>query len=265
MSARTQGPMSTILLLVPLTAVPMFAIFGIPQLAPVPPLVDGVDQEPEWPGQSASLGMAAEFPDAEPLPAGISRDVSPQQHASQPNSFYDNRMAGGYSSVGNAENSAESRSVANSTLEGAKIVPVGYQNSMEPAEVGTQQQFGDFPADPLTGGQSRSMPSDMSHFEDATPFSPSQPNSSTRQESPATGNVGLTSISTWDEAFNRLEALGIAKYRLEPARNPREFLFVCSLATDDSSRITRRFEAVATDPLQAVTQVIAQIETWTQR
>lgn len=71
--------------------------------------------------------------------------------------------------------------------------------------------------------------------------------------------------SAWRRAIQRLNRLGIDDYRLEPGAQPHRFLFVCSHRSSRDSHIVLRFEAESNDPLDAVEQVLRQIEQSRQR
>ena len=77
----------------------------------------------------------------------------------------------------------------------------------------------------------------------------------------ATSADGLT----WRRAVQRLNELGIHQFRLEPGRDNGDFYFACDFSPDQDSRITRRFEAEAAEPLHAVELVLRQIDEWTRR
>lgn len=67
---------------------------------------------------------------------------------------------------------------------------------------------------------------------------------------------------TWTMARRRLAELGIQQFHLEPGHGADSFLFVCMFAPGDDPRVTRRFEAEAADPLAAVQEVLTQIDAW---
>jgi hypothetical protein len=69
---------------------------------------------------------------------------------------------------------------------------------------------------------------------------------------------------TWKSAAERLQELGITSYHLEPGANPTSFLFVCSFCPAQNPNVTMRFESEAADPLVAVDDVLAQIDRWQQ-
>ena len=68
--------------------------------------------------------------------------------------------------------------------------------------------------------------------------------------------------TTWQSAARQLEDLGISSYHLEPGSEAGSFLFVCSFCPQTSPNVTMRFEAEAIEPLDAVDDVLAQIDHW---
>jgi hypothetical protein len=69
----------------------------------------------------------------------------------------------------------------------------------------------------------------------------------------------------WQDAARRLKKLGIRKYRLESRIDEQNFVFMCTFASPDNPRVVRRFEADADNPLEAVQQVLVQIDEWRSR
>ena len=67
---------------------------------------------------------------------------------------------------------------------------------------------------------------------------------------------------TWSGARRKLADLGIERFHLEPGLDRDEYLFVCMFTPGDDPQITQRFEAEAGDPLEAVRQVLTQIDGW---
>ena len=70
---------------------------------------------------------------------------------------------------------------------------------------------------------------------------------------------------TWTEAVQRLNALGIHRFQLQPGRNEHEFHFSCLHTPANNPRVTHRFEAEAGEPLRAVQLVLQQIQEWQQQ
>ncbi len=69
---------------------------------------------------------------------------------------------------------------------------------------------------------------------------------------------------SWRQASKILDELGVQTYSLSPGLNPGEFRFVCLVSSTDDPRVSRRFESHSTDPLVAVEQVIGQVTRWTR-
>ena len=83
------------------------------------------------------------------------------------------------------------------------------------------------------------------------------------EEDPTSG-TGSEQL-TWDAAIRRLKSLGIQKYRLESVPGQDSFMFSCTVYPANNSRMTRRFEAEAEEPLLAVQKVLDQVDEWRSR
>jgi hypothetical protein len=71
--------------------------------------------------------------------------------------------------------------------------------------------------------------------------------------------------SAWKRAVARLNALGIRDYQLQPGERDGEFNFSCRFAARGNPRVIHRFEAESADPLDAVNQVLRQLDDWRAR
>jgi hypothetical protein len=80
-------------------------------------------------------------------------------------------------------------------------------------------------------------------------------------ESPTSSNHA----SAWKRAVGRLNALGIRDYQLQPGEREGEFNFSCRFAARSNPQVIHRFEAEAPDPLDAVNQVLRQLDDWRAR
>ncbi|MFO1095940.1 MAG: hypothetical protein U0992_21935 [Planctomycetaceae bacterium] len=78
---------------------------------------------------------------------------------------------------------------------------------------------------------------------------------------PADVEKGLT----WKSAAERFHELGITSYHLESGSEVGSFLFVCSFCPEATPNVTMRFESEKAEPLDAVEDVLAQIDRWQQR
>jgi len=93
--------------------------------------------------------------------------------------------------------------------------------------------------------------------------------SPSRAAAPAvpSGSASQPAVSslTWTSAAQRFQELGITSYHLEPGADPASFLFVCSFCPAGNANVTMRFESESGDPLAAVDDVLAQIDRWQQQ
>ena len=83
----------------------------------------------------------------------------------------------------------------------------------------------------------------------------------------ATGETTVGGASFAAEPFrsiqDRLRELGATYYLLESWGNRQQmFRFYCKMAVGGNPNYTHYFEAMESDPLQAMRQVLAQVETW---
>ena len=66
----------------------------------------------------------------------------------------------------------------------------------------------------------------------------------------------------WEAARRKLDALGIRQFRLETWGHPPQFRFTCWVPLKGNPFITRQFQASAADELEAVWQVLGEVEHW---
>ncbi len=255
MQRRKTGFATPILMLIPMLGVPAMAIFGIPQFEALRSSFAAPADEPELPGfHENRLGHSAigttramQVPTTQPL------DVF------QP---YDKPAAPDAKPVDNFGNESVRWSdplrMANNQPAPASAV----QRNVSPREASIRasrqihQQVYDIFAD---------------DFRDQSPANQPAPSYAQATTSPRATSMRVEPIGTaspegltWRDAIDRLNAYGSTSYRLTPgAKN--DYRFVCLVRSPDDDRITRRFEAESTEPLVAVEDVLAQIETWRQR
>jgi hypothetical protein len=65
---------------------------------------------------------------------------------------------------------------------------------------------------------------------------------------------------TWRKAVQTLNRMGITDFLLQPGSRSEEFHFSCVFPSSDNPRIAHRFEAEDADPLRAVQKVLQQIQ-----
>ncbi len=253
MHARTSGSFTAILMLLPLIAVPMFAVFGIPQFAPV----------------VASLSSQLGQNQAQPA---IASETGEMQNSSNADYFQEQNE--------NWPNSRRARpqaAVMTSPSSGDQWDPFAQQasyesESMQPATARVPHAKSSPPQRAMQGwavDPARATETSTEFHAVAVAESRGLVNGSFEGEFPQEGQQQRVPLQqseplTWQEAAARLAELGIRQYKLEPGERMNEFHFACSYTPKDDPRITHRFEAEATEPILAVKKVLAQIEEWLQ-
>ena len=105
---------------------------------------------------------------------------------------------------------------------------------------------------------------DLASASTSTSFdeSPRLPPSTNAARQNATG-AAPSAADPFHAIPNRLRQLGATYYLLESWGNEQKiFRFYCKMAVGGSTDYTRYFEATHSDPLQAMLQVLRQVETW---
>lgn len=238
MGTRAGSTIGAFLLSIPVSAILLMAIFGIPRLAP------GVGGDGNW-------------QDPRQLFANLTgrssngSDVFDQYHsgAGQPatedpfgRGAPDRQMGGG--AVASAPRWGESQAVD----RGAPPI----RREMEAGA--SEWPFSRTDARPSATGEG------------------GRPNASPMAESllasrggagadPSRGGAQIT----WGDARRQLAEWGISDFHLEPGLDGDSYLFVCTFSPGDDPRVTHRFEAETSDPLTAVASVLNQIDGWLQQ
>jgi len=242
MSGTSHSPLATVLLLVPIVTVPLLAIFGVPQIMPLPPKTTEHRKEarktetdaPEFvPGPAP--GPARNWPDFAEAPARTPDAIEnpwPDEVLSDPT----------------ARALADRRAEAQKRIEArdsrAVVMPVNHATT-----------------DPIDDRLAAASHTEQSMAYVRQP----QPGSSSQKSRPRNGS-GMAAVPpetlTWQSAVRRLNELEIRNYRLEPGQKPEHFMFICSYTPTDNPRVSYRFEAEADEPLRAVEKVLTQIDAW---
>lgn len=281
MRSKSNDFFSTILMLIPLVAVPMLAIFGIPEISPV--------KKSTLNETGLSNGHGSNVPHSEEISFGAASneiDLGSEAKLSQQSRLNQNKR--GFGKMASAKNGSfkeEEWLPPSSALEGwelenepAKLKPgqnvpeLAAANSEKPLERSLENkpvQQASFnltqPVREPAGAFSQEI---QQVKNDTNPFEQTAPS---RQKAVAAKEVDeqfrlraekllRRDPVTWSAAVEKLNELGIRDYRLEPGARPNEFLFSCSYSPPQNPRISRRFEAEAADPLQAVIRVLQQVD-----
>jgi hypothetical protein len=255
MGAQSGGSWGTFLMSVPLAAIPLMAIFGIPQFAPVAASPD--DEE-------VSHGEARSERDihdryrrrSSDLLSGFDDRERTERLSDAP--IYDPFR----------EDTAPTREPADMPgprrrIAGPTDVPVAMADDRTRAT----------PLVPNGGRAEEQRDSDWLNATDATAEHATVPTSvrtavngaadEAAQLTETGGREGESAAPlTWREAARELSDRGIDNFRLERGHDAESFLFVCTLAPGDAPHVTMRFEAEAIEPLAAVSSVLDQVDVW---
>ncbi len=228
MSAKAGGSLATVLMSIPLAAIPLMAIFGIPEFTPVSASSEGDRRtirdeghrdDPVSYRRRASDVLAP-------------RDGAPVRRATRDDAGYEDPF--------------------NSTTELAGVdrglTDAGSGEGVVDAQAGPPVRR------PRTVGQ---LPAEADVYGTRLQDEPRAP-------SPPSDDATRSAHSriTWKDASRQLQELGITQYHLERGQQHDTFLFVCMFSPGDSPQVTQRFEAEAHEPLAAVQAVLDQINDW---
>jgi hypothetical protein len=234
MRTSAQSSLATVLLLIPILAVPMFAIFGVPQFTPTvkSPFEEETSSRRKNESEAPAFSPTSSERDSFDQFASNAADSMPtwgDDTADRAAKTLADRRA-------NAKPERSSREA--SRTEPTEPSPFAMASGTENAGV------------VVPGSYRRSRPTND------TVDAP--PRKVTHRDPP----TAMDSQLTWRDAVQRLNAMGIRNFRLEPGHQPSQFLFNCSYTPRDNPRVSYRFEAEADEPLRAVERVLEQIDTW---
>lgn len=288
---RSNG-LATVLLMVPVLTVPALAIFGIPQFAPVvaSPLDEGTDFERDHRGGSSPRLSSRDdlFGDVEGF--GSDSDMIDEPPAKKRKSSLSGKSQRSLRSKGasapswNDDLNSSSDSTNRKRMTASNIdefsdqdsppmpksprKPLALEKSSQDKQRPSQSSKGDglaqlgTPAEIDSGLNSSGSGNDNSFDNERSPANDDRPrgNELRRTKPRATAET-----LSWSAAVDRLNQLEIRNFRLEPGRQPGQFMFICVYTARDNPGVMHRFEAEAEQPLKAVENVLDQIAEWQQR
>ena len=267
MRSASNGLATTLLLLVPLVAVPFAAAIGLPQL-------------------SATTAAATEPPDVQPVeraPADESRPPAAEQTVARSQPSADDLFAPLDAAATSPRETAYEEPVSADALARDRRARV---RSRLAALAGTDQEQA--PAAASAGSHAGADPIVRDDaFADTTAAAlvsagpaPAAAERGARvaprpfpRHSEPSGNVpagdGSLPIGgselTWERAVQRMQELGIEDFALSPGAADQGFHFRCQLSDAGDPGVIHRFEAEAADPLAAVAAAIEQVEGWLEQ
>lgn len=222
-----KSTIAAFLMSIPLSAIGLMAVFGIPQMAPGSLLQKGFGQAS---GQEEDVVRGDYFEDEEETPASRRRRSRPS---------------------GRSESESAAPAFDDDSSNRTTSSPRSSRSSAWDDE---KEEMGEGGVNPFANRTRSAAPGHDTSLETA------DAGSATRERitNPRTN-------LTWKSARNRLTELGVTHFHLERGSSDESFLFVCMFSPGDDPRVTRRFEAEAPEPLAAVDGVLGQIDTWMQR
>lgn len=228
MSSRAGSTVLTFLMSIPIAAVGLMAVFGVPPLSSVIAASrgqnidlgfdddrsshsgkserDGTEEEaPSWSDSETELGAVAEFePDAE-----TDRD-----------------------DLGFSRPSSKSPRKRTSSTSDADEDPLKFDDERSTSD--------------RSNSKTRGLKRDA-----ANPFP--------EDEAPSSGRGSRVSMK---DSLKKLNTLNVKKYHLVPGSEPNTWLFVCMFAPGDDQKVIHRFESEDPDPDLAVAKTVEQIDAW---
>jgi hypothetical protein len=255
MQSPTAVVFRALVMLACLVAIPLAAVVGksLPEI--VKGLVDG-----QWRGHSAAAcGSLTEAPRFQPgpradTPSGVSaqppsRDGWPPQ-LQHPQPIPSWRVAPTTPPVVQAGYEAPARQASRSAVPGWPSGSVSREELGGPRPAALRVV-------PVHQQQSAIEP-ERRQWSAPGPSQPPEPSNPAGQVRPATDQ--FTAIQA------RLRHLGATYYLLESWGNRAQlYRFYCKMAVGGNPNYTHYFEATDSDPLQAMTRVLRQVETWLAR
>lgn len=236
MSSRAGSTVLTFLMSIPIAAVGLMAVFGVPPLSSVIAASRG----------NHDFNLGFDNDDRSTRSGRSERDTSDDQAPSWSDS----------------ETETDLGSVADIESEDTERDDLGFSR---PSSKGTRKRSSSSLADARTsesdhddllfddeksgsekaGSKARGLKRDA-----ANPF----PDEETA--SPRGSRVSMK------ESLKKLNSLNVKKYHLVPGSEPNTWLFVCMFAPGDDQKVIHRFESEDADPDQAVAKTVEQIDAW---
>ena len=270
------GPLGVLLMIAPLAAIPVFAIVGVPHFAPV--VASGADDD-----DFAELNETGRRPPATsaPLPAPTRSANDLYAPVNEPP-----RSAGANASTDQERRPSSSTAAAGRSRGSGRWLPPSA--ALDQWEVRTdvadtappsrKNESADSSSGTIADGfEGLEIPTDEEVDDgqvSAEGFNPDLLRADRASQSKKGARSAVDAPlelpseaeqSGWKDAARRLKKLGIRKYRLESQIDEQKFVFICTFASPDNPRVVRRFEADADNPLEAVQQVLEQIDEWRNR
>lgn len=291
MRSPLSGPIATLLMFVPLVAIPLLAVFGMPQLSSFSPAVQVDDlkfaPEKDKPSPKASqqeselIGGVQVTDSSSAAPAPPSNEDKAPRARSDSDPFADFIRP----TDGDSRRPAQGDSRHAEALSGNRTDSPERGPEREPIEEATKPPQKPLLASGEAGaddGRTARPDRESAAAEPATMNTEERTRSkagtrltagfdANRQRADADraaldpAKIPSVEARGLKAAVARLNALGIRDYQLQPGEREGEFHFSCRFISPSNPRIMQRFEAEAGEPLEAIEQVLQQIDEWKGR
>jgi hypothetical protein len=289
MRSPLSGSIATCLIFVPLVAVPLLAVLGMPQLPTTATNVASDDlkfaaDDPAQTAGNSDLAAPVRVSDSRGDPAALTREPRSASKDSDPfaefsrDSDASRQHAASSGKSGLSPRRSQRWSEGNGLPQKA-ILSLDRPNddhvSLGPSERPVASGSADEQPTDRSGreasanmpGGRRALPEAEAVVALASESAAGSPSANALAENRRSAEPQPSSINatSWKRAVSRLNALGIHDYQLQPGEREGEFNFSCRFAARSNPRVIHRFEAEAADPLDAVNQVLRQLDEWRAR
>lgn len=254
MRSTASNSFAMLLLIAPVVAVPLFAIFGIPQITPI---VYSLKQEHAR-NQARERAQAQIEEEAEGFPTHddfVDADLATERTRQGRTVAPTNRARKSKAELADDVRRMPASSSGRSAGERSSGIKLAAGNEID----GSGVQLADFQADGGSAPAVESAPPANRAAGDPEQYR--RPNKLPKAAGPAPVKANTDAL-TWQAAVQRLNQMEIRNFRLEPGHQPNQFLFSCSYTPVDKPWLSYRFEAEANEPLRAVEKVLGQIDNW---
>lgn len=241
--------LTTFLMFLPLIAIPLLAIFGVPEFTPVnastPTDANGaaiaIDGPVRKSNADRSLGRSLERNDDVFSPVSSGTSGAPRFPAGS-------LKPEGDPFLNEGRNVGDGRKPGKHGLNGWEIDEDrrGSKRSTNRVETPILDERPNAPAGPTTDGS-------------VDPHASSRPTGGAALQSVPSMPENTATAFTWRKAVRTLNRMGIKDFLLQPGSRADEFHFSCLYTSPVNPRVAHRFEAEDADPLQAVQKVLQQI------
>ena len=229
MSTRSGSLFAALLMSGPLAAIPLMAMFGVPQFATVSA---STDNAPDDVLQRPSALFATDAQTSELTDQSTTVTPNPEKFNPFTESVHDRSDVSVQTEpTGDIVDTSRGFAINTMETEASFSTPLSSEIDSTPGrEVASALS---------RPSQSRPTPTTLATTPPAPPQAP-----------------------TWENAAQKLQEMGIDDYRLERGLDGDTFVFICQFAPGTDTRIIRRFEAEATAPAEAVRDVLEQVTNW---